>query len=99
MSYLTTGCKHGFYGRDCKYYCSGNCLHNVPCNSTDGHCDSGCASGYLNVFCNKSKTLFIVSLLHFVTTQQKKSMEISRESYSVKLFACNFYNSIKRQIK
>lgn len=55
FSYLNTGCKNGMYGRDCRYYCSGNCLHNVPCNSTNGHCDSGCASGYLEAFCNKSK--------------------------------------------
>lgn len=55
FSYLNTGCKNGMYGRSCRYYCSGNCLHNVPCNSTNGHCDSGCASGYLDVFCNKSK--------------------------------------------
>lgn len=77
FSYLNTGCKNGMYGRDCRYYCSGNCLHNVPCNSTNGHCDSGCASGYLDVFCNKGNTLFIVSLLHFITKRkQKNSIEI-----------------------
>lgn len=52
---MTTGCKNGMYGRDCITQCSGNCLHDVSCNSTNGHCDSGCASGYLDAFCNKSK--------------------------------------------
>lgn len=51
---LTTGCENGTFGTECKSQCSGNCLYNVPCNSLSGHCDSGCASGYLDEFCSKS---------------------------------------------
>lgn len=51
------GCKHGTFGTGCINQCSKNCLNNVPCNSIHGHCESGCASGYLDVFCNKSKII------------------------------------------
>lgn len=64
--YLNIGCKNGMYGRDCRYYCSGNCLYNVFCNLINGYCDSGCVFGYLDVFCNKGNILFIVSLLYFI---------------------------------
>lgn len=52
---MTTGCEHEMFGIDCNTHCSGHCLDKGPCNSTNGHCDSGCASGYLEAFCNKSK--------------------------------------------
>lgn len=56
---MTTGCEHGMFGTGCISHCSGNCLKNVSCNSTNGHCDSGCASGYLDVFCTKSMHIHI----------------------------------------
>lgn len=52
---MTTGCENGKFGIDCSNHCSGNCLAKDNCNSTNGHCDNGCASGYLEAFCNKSK--------------------------------------------
>lgn len=51
---MTTGCKNGKFGTDCSNHCSGNCLFKNTCNSTNGHCDNGCDSGYLEEFCNKS---------------------------------------------
>lgn len=51
---LITGCEIGTFGKGCSYQCRGHCLNNVPCNSTTGHCDSGCAPGYAEPFCNKS---------------------------------------------
>eukprot|EP00105_Crassostrea_gigas_P002395 XP_011414907.2 PREDICTED: receptor-type tyrosine-protein phosphatase epsilon-like [Crassostrea gigas] len=48
------GCVIGMFGKGCNNQCSGNCLDNVPCNLTTGHCDSGCDSGYVEPFCNKS---------------------------------------------
>lgn len=52
--YLITGCEIGTFGKGCSNRCSGYCLDNVPCNPTTGHCNSGCASGYEEPFCNKS---------------------------------------------
>lgn len=86
------------YGRDCITQCSGNCLNNLPCNSTNGHCDSGCGFGYLDVFCNKSNTLLIILITFYYKMNTKYIMEVRRESNSVKVFACNFDSSLKRQI-
>lgn len=44
----------GTFGKGCSKKCSGHCLENVPWNSTTGHCDSGCASGYEQPLCNTS---------------------------------------------
>lgn len=57
---MTTGCNNGTFGPDCSNHCSGNCLHNVSCNSTNGQCDNGCALGYLEASCNKSKYVRIL---------------------------------------
>lgn len=57
--YLTIGCDIGKYGIGCSHKCSGHCLNNVPCNSTNGHCDRGCASGYVEPFCNKGMCVVI----------------------------------------
>lgn len=43
---MLTGCEIETFGRGCSNRCSGHCLNNVPCNSTNGHCDIGCPSGY-----------------------------------------------------
>lgn len=56
-----TGCGIGAFGKGCSNKCSGHCLHNFTCNSTSGHCDSGCASGYEEPFCNKSVCVIIAS--------------------------------------
>lgn len=55
--YLSIGCEIGKYGKVCTNQCSGHCLDNVPCNPTTGHCDSGCDSGYVEPFCNKSRNV------------------------------------------
>lgn len=57
---VSAGCKNGTFGPDCSNHCSGNCLHNVSCNSINGHCDNGCASGYLEAFCNTSMCVHIL---------------------------------------
>lgn len=54
MNFVDTGCEIDAFGKGCSYQCSGHCLDNVPCNSTTRYCDSGCDSGYLGPFCNKS---------------------------------------------
>lgn len=59
MLWLMTGCEIGKYGKGCSNQCSGHCLDNLYCNPTTGHCDSGCAPGYIGPFCNKSmNTIF-----------------------------------------
>lgn len=58
-----TGCEMGTFGKSCSNKCSGHCLENVPCNSTTGHCDSGCASGYVQPYCNTSMN--VISLFNY----------------------------------
>lgn len=50
---MMTGCEIETFGRGCSNRCSGHCLNNVSCNSTNGHCDIGCPSGYQEPFCIK----------------------------------------------
>lgn len=85
---MTKGCEHGTFGTNCSMHCNGHCLNNVPCNSTNGHCDSGCASGYLEAFCNKSKFF-------------RKLQETAYDTYNVRYVECyqlnfmqNRYNAI-----
>lgn len=52
-----TGCEIGTFGKSCSNQCSGHCLDNVPCNPTTEHCDNGCALGYVEPFCNKSRNV------------------------------------------
>lgn len=61
---MTIGCEIGKIGKGCSNQCSGHCLDNVPCNSTTGHCDSGCDSGYVEPFCNKSRNVINLKLIH-----------------------------------
>lgn len=63
---MTSGCKNGMFGIGCGNHCSGNCLHHVPCNSINGHCDKGCDSGYLDVFCNKSMYTIVYLWVHYI---------------------------------
>lgn len=57
MLLLITVCEIGTFGKGCSYRCRGHCLNNVPCDSTTGHCESGCAPGYAEPFRNKSMNL------------------------------------------
>lgn len=54
------GCEIGTFGKGCSKQCSGHCLHNVPCNLTTGHCDRGCASGYVEPLCNRSMNAIMI---------------------------------------
>lgn len=68
---LLLGCENS---AGCISPCNGHCFNNVPCNSTNGYCSSGCESGYVGYYCNQSKysILFwtIVVNLYFTYTQQ-----------------------------
>lgn len=59
---MTIGCEIGKYGKGCSNLCSGQCLQNVTCNPITGHCDSGCASGYVEPFCSKGMCVIIACL-------------------------------------
>lgn len=59
---FTIGCESGKFGKGCSNNCSGHCLKSVSCNTTTGHCDSGCAPGYVEAFCNKSMCFIIACL-------------------------------------
>lgn len=65
---FTKGCEMGELGKGCSTsnQCSGHCLDNAPCNSTTGHCDGGCDSGYLEPFCKKSMCVINFYLLHCI---------------------------------
>lgn len=52
---LFIACLHSTFGLNCQYNCSGNCLDEEPCNSTDGTC-TYCSPGWDTLWCNKSKT-------------------------------------------
>lgn len=54
-SLLFIACLNGTFGLNCQYNCSGNCLDEETCNSTDGTCTS-CSPGWDSVWCNTSKT-------------------------------------------
>nr|XP_022305549.1 uncharacterized protein LOC111112375 isoform X5 [Crassostrea virginica] len=46
-------CDDGAYGYGCVNNCSGYCLNDTPCDKETGHCDIGCAPGYINAFCSQ----------------------------------------------
>ena len=54
--YLLPECSSGTYGKNCTKTCSGNCLHNEPCDHIDGACTDGCEDGYIGNICNICKT-------------------------------------------
>lgn len=58
-------------GKGCSNRYSGQCVENVPCNSTTGHCDRGCASGYVQPFCNKSMNVKILYLILCIEKQNQ----------------------------
>lgn len=68
---LTIGCEIGAYGKGCSNQCSGHCLDSVTCNPTTGHCDGGCASGYMKPFCNKSMNSTNFYLMHCIDKQNQ----------------------------
>uniref|UniRef100_A0A8W8NPK4 protein-tyrosine-phosphatase n=1 Tax=Magallana gigas TaxID=29159 RepID=A0A8W8NPK4_MAGGI len=53
VSLLFIACLNGTFGLNCQFNCSGNCLDEEPCNSTDGTCTS-CSPGWDTVWCNKT---------------------------------------------
>ena len=56
------GCENGNFGANCRDQCSLFCLPTGTCNSLNGFCFDGCASGYFGNLCNNSK--FINHMLH-----------------------------------
>lgn len=49
-------CQPGYYGNNCTYICSRNCLHDYICDRFTGHCKSGCKPGWAGDRCNQRKT-------------------------------------------
>lgn len=64
---LTVECEIGTFGKGCSNRCSSQCLDNVPCNLATGHCDKGCATGYVEPFCNKSMNVMYFHFIGFIT--------------------------------
>ena len=67
-------CEDGSYGYNCVDKCSSNCLHDFPCNKTNGHCEQGCKPGYSKPLCDKrmisrvEKTFFMILAPQFLNS-------------------------------
>ncbi|XP_056008312.1 receptor-type tyrosine-protein phosphatase epsilon-like [Ostrea edulis] len=48
-----TPCTSGWYGSDCLFKCSGNCVNNEDCDHVDGACVNGCQPGYIGSSCSQ----------------------------------------------
>lgn len=64
-------CQPGYYGKNCTYMCSGNCLHdNNRCDRFTGQCNSGCKPGWTGNICyqrkNKVLFFFLLKRLHVI---------------------------------
>lgn len=55
-------CETSKYGKDCKSSC-GHCVNDETCNHVNGSCANGCAAGWENDICDKSKLMFVHSLV------------------------------------
>lgn len=82
VSLLFIACLNGTFGLNCQYNCSGNCLDEEPCNSTDGTCTS-CSPGWDTVWCNKSKT--DLKRLVLISIAEKKNFNYKNFDYSYNL--------------
>lgn len=72
---LFIACLHGTFGLNCQYNCSGNCLDEEPCNSTDGTC-TYCSPGWDTLWCNKSKmNLTRLVLISIAKNKKKKTTQ------------------------
>ncbi|XP_062605201.1 multiple epidermal growth factor-like domains protein 11 [Saccostrea cucullata] len=45
-------CLPGFYGINCQYRCSGQCVSEETCSRYDGSCSLGCKDNYVGVACD-----------------------------------------------
>ena len=45
----SAGCKAGYFGWGCRFRC--DCLHGGNCDSTTGHCETGCSDGRWGIGC------------------------------------------------
>ncbi|XP_062614716.1 multiple epidermal growth factor-like domains protein 10, partial [Saccostrea cucullata] len=52
--FCDTKCLTEYYGLQCEYTCSGNCMDGVTCNQVTGQCDNGCKSGWTGRQCNET---------------------------------------------
>lgn len=57
--FLILDCENGTFGKNCSSLCSGNCIDNITCNSTNGYCYGFCAAGFLGEYCNIRTYMYI----------------------------------------
>lgn len=55
---ISVECGGSTYGTDCNESC-GHCVNNETCYHVNGSCANGCAAGWENDVCKKSKHLLI----------------------------------------
>jgi len=75
------GCKAGYFGWGCRFFC--DCLHGGNCDSTTGHCETGCPDGKWGIGC------LLGSFFPYVINYQKSErgnflyvlIDISANSY------------------
>jgi len=48
-NFVFTGCKAGYFGWGCRFHC--DCLNGGDCDSTTGHCETGCPDGRWGIGC------------------------------------------------
>ena len=56
-----TGCKAGYFGWGCRFRC--DCLHDGNCDSTTGHCETGCPDSRWGIGCLLGNCLSCVTKL------------------------------------
>lgn len=61
FSYISVECGGSTYGTECNKSC-GHCVNNETCYHVNGSCANGCAAGWENDVCKKSKHL----LIHYI---------------------------------
>lgn len=59
--FISVECGGSTYGTECNELC-GHCVNNETCYHVNGSCANGCAAGWENDVCKKSKLL----LIHYI---------------------------------
>lgn len=65
--FISVECGGSTYGTECNELC-GHCVNNETCYHVNGSCANGCAAGWENDVCKKSKHL----LIHYIWITLKK---------------------------